>query len=163
MNEREMENASPIATLSLVGWPVVKKNGYDIVRMGQRSALVPNKRYKAATAGAIGQLQIQWAGRDLIDFPVSAEMHFYLRRAHVPDISNLYQAPEDWMEDAGVLLNDGQIEHHDGSRRHILCHDCTERPLITRGPNKGQRKHNCGKSKTCNKGKTIIILRKETT
>ena len=40
-----------------------------------------------------------------------------------------------------------------------LCHDCDERPIITRGPNKGQRKHNCGKSNTCNKGKTVIILR----
>jgi len=157
-----MSDTESIAVLQLVGWPVVKKNGYEIVKMGARSALVPNKRYKAATAGAIGQLQIQWAGRDLIDFPVSAEMHFYLRRAHVADISNLYQAPEDWMEAAGVYTNDGLICHHDGSRRHILCHDCTERPLITRGPNKGQRKHNCGKSKTCNKGKTIIILRRFT-
>jgi Holliday junction resolvase RusA-like endonuclease len=44
-----------------------------------------------------------------------------MRNKKVPDMSNLYQLPEDCMQKAGVLFDDNLIENHDGSKR--LPHD----------------------------------------
>jgi len=142
--------------LVIGGWPVVKKNGMVKTRHG----LMPNKRYRAATERALAELKFQ-SGVPKIMVKVSAEMHFLVQRAHRADISNLYEAPQDWMQQAGVIANDGLIAHHDGSRQHCLCDTCDEIPIITRGPNKGKRKKTCGHSHKCDKGRTIIILRED--
>ncbi len=39
------------------------------------------------------------------------------RSKKLPDLSNLYQLPEDVLQKAKIILNDTQIENHDGSRR----------------------------------------------
>lgn len=40
-----------------------------------------------------------------------------LRSKKLPDQSNLYQGPEDALQAAGIIKDDGQIMSHDGSRR----------------------------------------------
>jgi len=83
---------------------------------------------------------------------VTVRMFFYgpweLNEA-MPDLSNLYQAIEDVLQDTGILVNDRQIMSHDGSRRVPLCSFCQERELITRGERKGQRKDSCGHKRSC--------------
>lgn len=39
------------------------------------------------------------------------------RNSKIPDLSNLYQLPEDCLQSAKVIENDSQIDSHDGSRR----------------------------------------------
>lgn len=46
------------------------------------------------------------------------------RSRKLPDLSNLYQLPEDVLQRTGIILNDTQIESHDGSRRAPI--DCVE-------------------------------------
>jgi len=55
----------------------------------------------------------------MIDFPVTVKFSFYLPTRTTPDLSNLYQLPEDALERAGILENDRLIFSHDGSRRFI--------------------------------------------
>lgn len=47
--------------------------------------------------------------------------NYYTKKGHIsknlPDISNLYQLPEDCLEAAGIIENDRLIDGHDGSRR----------------------------------------------
>ena len=67
-----------------------------------------------------------------IDEPIDCDIHavftFYFpksvyftkkgKRSHkLPDLSNLYQLPEDVMQRTRIIANDTQIESHDGSRR----------------------------------------------
>ena len=39
------------------------------------------------------------------------------RNKKLGDLSNLYQLPEDCLTKAGIILDDNQIQSHDGSRR----------------------------------------------
>ena len=65
-----------------------------------------------------------------ISFPIHRDVHvaffftfkdFYskdgYRRKTIPDLSNLVQAPEDALQQAGIIKDDGQIVSLDGSRR----------------------------------------------
>lgn len=65
---------------------------------------------------------------DPIDCDIQAVFTFYFpksvyftkkgKRSHkLPDLSNLYQLPEDILQRTGIIVNDTQIESHDGSRR----------------------------------------------
>lgn len=66
------------------------------------------------------------------DGPVWTIMHFYFdnyytekgaMNKNIPDLSNLYQLPEDALQTAGIIVNDNQIESHDLSRR-LPSKDC---------------------------------------
>lgn len=57
-------------------------------------------------------------GIKTIDYPVNVKFSFYLPTRRLPDLSNLYQLPEDALEKAGILANDKLIGGHDGSRRY---------------------------------------------
>jgi len=64
----------------------------------------------------------QW-GRSGVGAPipkkvmVNAKIVTHRATHHRADSSNLYQLPEDVLQAAGVLVDDYQIESHDGSRR----------------------------------------------
>ena len=73
---------------------------------------------------------------------------------NVPDASNLYGYPEDILEKAGVILNDSQVEHHDGSRRICLCNNCQYKRL--RPLKKDWIK--CGKVKKCPYHKVTVQI-----
>lgn len=63
-----------------------------------------------------------------ITAPINAKFTFWFhenkfwtkagtRNKKLPDISNLYELPQDILQKAGVIFDDNLIESHDGSRR----------------------------------------------
>lgn len=58
--------------------------------------------------------------RAVFKFYFPASVYFNKKGARsktLPDLSNLYQLPEDVLQKVGIILNDTQVESHDGSRR----------------------------------------------
>lgn len=68
---------------------------------------------------------------------------------NLPDLSNLYQMPEDLLQYAGVIEDDRLIAGHDGSRRVCLCSG----PCPKRG-----KKKSCGAKKKCPFARVEIVL-----
>lgn len=91
--------------------------------------MFPGKSSKLITAEKhlINEFKKQ-ANRKPIEFPINLMMLFYFRRdifytkrgtqsKRLPDLSNLYQLPEDCLQQAGIITNDTIVSGHDGSRR----------------------------------------------
>lgn len=66
------------------------------------------------------------SGLKTIKGPIRVQFTFYFsnfytkknqKNKKLPDLSNLYELPQDAMQKASVIENDSQIESHDGSRR----------------------------------------------
>jgi Holliday junction resolvase RusA-like endonuclease len=148
--------SEPLAKLTITGQPVILKNGKVICfnrKTGSRF-IKSNDRVDRYNELALMQLRQQWAGKQPITVPVGIKMIFFgaWHRASetIPDLSNLYEAPQDLLQKAGILLNDRQIESHDGSRRICLCDiNCPDKEEIKTGAKKGQKKESCGDMKHC--------------
>ena len=98
----------------ILGNPPVKKNNMVKTKWG----LLPSKAYRSWISGAVFQLKAQWKGAPIASgIFLHARFTFYLGARQKPDLSNLYEAPQDAMEDAGIIYNDYWIVSHDGSRR----------------------------------------------
>lgn len=108
---------------------VVKKNGRSIFVNKKTGRMFPGKSSKLITAEKhlINEFKKQ-ANRKPIEFPINLMMLFYFRRdifytkrgtqsKRLPDLSNLYQLPEDCLQQAGIITNDTIVSGHDGSRR----------------------------------------------
>jgi Holliday junction resolvase RusA-like endonuclease len=143
--------------LTIHGHPVVLKNSKKMVLNKKTGKLFPvsNKRVTDWMKDATMQVALQTQGMDLpiFDGPVHLIVKAYGAwkedAASIPDLSNLYQAPEDVLEDCRIFADDNQIEAHDGSRRIRMCATCDRRPILKAGPNKGKRKPDCGAVKKC--------------
>jgi hypothetical protein len=118
---------------------IVKKNGRNIFRNRATGQLFPGKSARLVKAEnlLVKEFRDQWwkwnnsdinATTTPINYPVNIMMLFYFRKNHfftkkgnmnkkIPDLSNLYQLPEDCLQKAGVIENDFYICGHDGSRR----------------------------------------------
>jgi Holliday junction resolvase RusA-like endonuclease len=161
-----MIDNTEIARFAYTGQPRSKKNGKEISKNSRtgRSFLRSNKNVEDAECLAAVAIRTQWKSDVKLMCRVNCKFTFYLQckstSENTPDLSNLYELPQDALERAGVLANDRKIEGHDGSRRVYLCDDCSERGRYSKGDRKGELKDNCGKSKTCNKAKTEIIITK---
>ena len=142
----------PKTPFVIIGKPMILKNNKEIAKFGDKRAIISNERVRKRMKEAIRELSFQWRGEP-IDFPISVQIKSYgawrSGSGNVPDASNLYEFPQDALQAAGVLKDDRIIEHHDGSRRICLCDTCADRPIITRGSRKGQRKASCGHKKLC--------------
>lgn len=107
--------------LVIRGRPFVLKNSKRAVVSGGRPRIIPSKRAGEYLADASLQLSQQWAPLFATPIPegvaVNARLVTYCATRHRADASNLYQAPEDALQAAGVLTDDYQIASHDGSRR----------------------------------------------
>lgn len=150
----------------IFGDPAILKNSRRIVISGGRRILIGSKKVEAAQIRALEQLASQHTERGpafAADAKLNVQFHFYIKAKasskNLPDLSNLYQFPEDMLETAGVIADDRQIEGHDGSRRICLCDDCEKRSKITRGPRYGHRKDTCGNMKACTLARIEITLR----
>lgn len=67
-----------------------------------------------------------------------------------PDLSNLYEMPQDILQAAGVLADDRLIDNHDNSHMVHMCSlKCPHRPVYKAGMNKGKLKPDCGAVKKC--------------
>jgi Holliday junction resolvase RusA-like endonuclease len=155
----------PLAKLVITGQPVILKNGKMICfnkKTGSRF-IKSNERVERYNEAAMFQLKSQWKNQPPITVPVGIKMiffgHWHRASETIPDLSNLYEAPQDLLQKAGVLLNDRQIEHHDGSRRVCLCDlDCPDKEVIKTGAKKGQKKDSCGAMKECRFSRVEIEL-----
>jgi len=109
------------------GQPISKKRNYKIIRIGGRLSLGMTKKYQEWEKSAKDQLWIQktqyqgamigmWSA---INEPVAVEFLFFIEGRGKYDLSNLYQGPEDVLEQVGILANDSLIMSHDGSRKYL--------------------------------------------
>ena len=150
-----------LAKLTIPGKPVVLKNSKQIIVVNGRRIIKSNPRVEAWQHKAIASLCEQWGDRPAIAEPVNLAIRSFgpwkSSGENNPDASNLYQAPEDVLEAAGVLVDDGLVESHDGSRRICMCDTCDKRPLFKAGPKKGQRKPDCGAMKKCSLSRVEIV------
>jgi len=115
---------------------VVKKNNRPIFRRGRgRGKTFLGKTDRLINAEGYYLLEMtkqaatQGAGYP-IDFPIWVIFLFYFSPTDyftkkgqisltLPDLSNLYQLPEDCLQKAGVIKNDSLIHSHDLSRRLV--------------------------------------------
>lgn len=113
---------------------VVKKNSRPIyLNKGTgKSFIGKDKRVISAEKTMILEMRSQ-ANKykiEMIEEPCWAIFHFYFPKDHfftkkglinqkLPDLSNLYELPQDCLEDSGILKNDTLIHSHDLSRRLI--------------------------------------------
>lgn len=121
--------------LVIRGRPFVLKNSKQLITVGGKPRLIPSKQARAYLADATKQLEDQWLlfkGPIPGDVLVNAAIVTYRATRHRNDASNLYQAPEDALQAAGVLEDDFQIASHDGSRRLYDKH--TPRVEVTLTP-----------------------------
>lgn len=95
---------------------------------------------EAYVKDATQQMQLAWHAVFACPIPedvlVNAAIVTYRATRHRNDASNLYQAPEDAMQAAGVLTDDYQVAAHDGSRR--LYDKDRPRVEITLTPYRGE-------------------------
>jgi len=142
----------PIATVTISGRPLILKNRKQISvnRRTGKPFVRSNAQVEIRRDGAILSLKRQWSGRPAIDYPIGLRITAYVAGGHIPDLSNLYEAPQDFMQAAGVIADDRLVEHHDGSRRICLCNGpCPRKQIYQTGSKKGQRKDTCGAQKNC--------------
>lgn len=109
--------------------PVTKKNSQQIVRLGNRYAIVPSKAYKAYEKAAL--LFIPIDARQHIKSPVEVKALFYMPTRRKVDLTNLLEALDDILVVAGVLEDDNckVIVSHDGSR--VYYDKATPRTEVT--------------------------------
>lgn len=52
-----------------------------------------------------------------LTYPLHIKFLFYRENRRHADLSNLYEFPQDVLQQAGIIANDCLIESHDGSRK----------------------------------------------
>jgi len=122
------------------GAPRTKKNSGRIVTIpaGRRcrfcgvargfSKLLPSEAHEEWYKSAITQafvIKALLAGRGVelpISGAVSVECLVYCENRNIGDVAGYYQAVGDFLQSAGIIVNDSQIEDWDGSRRAVDKH-----------------------------------------
>ena len=167
-----------LGTYTIWGPPIVLKNNKKIIMLdlpGQkhlphwkpkkRPSIKESDKAERYRAMAMHQLyKQQQEGSEPITEPISVSMFFYgawqRKSGNLPDISNLYQMPEDLLQTTGIIADDRQIEDHDGSARICMCdYPCPDRPRYKVGKKKGQMKERCGAVLQCEHQCVRIIIR----
>lgn len=96
--------------------PVSKKNSQQILtnKKTGRSFIMPSKVFKNYEEEALWYIP---RGK-YIDYPVSVKCLFYMPTLRACDLTNLLEAVDDVLVEAGLLVDDnyGIINNHDGSR-----------------------------------------------
>jgi len=112
-----------------------KKNEKEPRRRGNKTFIGKSDRAKQAEDWLILKLRSEKLKQriDTITDDLNAKFTFYFpesvyytkkgdRSKKLPDISNLYELPQDVMQKIQIIENDTQICSHDGSRRAV-SHD----------------------------------------
>ena len=101
----------------IMGAPAVKKNSQTFAG-GRRPVLIKSKAYQLYELEAIRHLEQQERPSKPIDFPIVIVYFFYRSSKGRADISNLYEAPQDIMQEVGIISDDNSdiIIGHDWSR-----------------------------------------------
>ncbi len=114
---------------TITGRPVVLKNGKRALPTGRRCShgyfafwnIVNAAAVKEWMPEAVKQLKRQWPFRQHLPdhLELNASIITYRKTLARADASNLYQAPEDVLQAAGVIKDDYQIRSHDGCDRRL--------------------------------------------
>jgi Holliday junction resolvase RusA-like endonuclease len=80
-----------------------KKNSRINTRSGRS---FPSKNYSSWNKGAILEMQIQFKGYEVTEYPISLRMVFYWKDKRRHDIDNSVASIQDTLKDAGVILDD---------------------------------------------------------
>lgn len=108
-------------TFVVAGVPVVKKNGKQVVRNRRtgRVLVISNQKVRSWSDEAVEAFRSQWGGLPPLpaEIELNAAIVTYCGPRQSPDASNLYEAPQDALQRAGVLANDYWIRTHNGSDR----------------------------------------------
>ncbi len=119
---------------------VVKKNNRPFfkVKGTTKNFLGKSPKLRSAEASLKLKLRSEANKQSLflpIDEPIWVIMHFYFDNFYnkdgsmnkkLPDLSNLYQLPEDVLQEAGIILDDNLIHSHDLSRKLPGMHNKLE-------------------------------------
>jgi Holliday junction resolvase RusA-like endonuclease len=105
---------------TIPGRVAIKKNSlqrrYSFAK--QRTVTMASDRYLDWAEMASLHIRQAMRGARTIVVPVNIKMLFYfLNHSSEADLSNLYQGPEDILQEMGVIKNDKLIYGHDGSRK----------------------------------------------
>lgn len=98
--------------------PRSKKNHQQILvnRKTGRPFVSPSSAYKAYQKAAL--MLIPATARQRIDYPVNVKATFYMPTRRACDLTNMLEALDDVLVDAGVIADDNYnvVAGHDGSR-----------------------------------------------
>jgi len=140
------------------GHPVILKNNkrLHLNRRTGKMFITSSESVKDYEKHAVLQLRVQHRGRSALTGPLNLCMTFFgawSTTGRLPDMSNLYQAPEDLLQKAGVIEDDRQVVSHNGSQRVALCDgDCPKR----------KSKRRCGMTRRCPYERVLIEITRGT-
>lgn len=105
-----------ILTMTLSGEPRTKKNSQRIIRIGRGFRIMPSKAFTDYERTCV--MQIAADMRLCIAERVNVKCVYFMPTHRRVDLTNLLEATDDILVDAGVLADDhcGIIRSHDGSR-----------------------------------------------
>lgn len=123
-NKLEEANCAALTeeiNIVVYGPPAIKKNGQQIVKMGNVPMIQPSKKYVYWASNALKQIEdyIQTRNpRVPINDWVEIEAHYYRDTRVRCDLSNLHEGIQDCLTVAGIWIDDSIVLSHDGSRKH---------------------------------------------
>lgn len=110
---------SPL-TFTIYGAPRAKGNNPRVFGSGQRKVYLPSKAQAAWFKRALTQVDKIKDSCCSCVYPIAHKIHikavFYRERAS-GDLDNLFKSLGDFLQRAGFIVNDSQIESWDGSRK----------------------------------------------
>lgn len=112
-----------------VGRHIPKKNGRPIFKAGSRPFLGKSTELRHAEQRMTADIARLYGG-EILNKRLWVIMHFYFPKdvyftqkgeisKNLPDLSNLYELPQDCLTKAGVIADDTLIDSHDLSRRLV--------------------------------------------
>lgn len=113
-----IKKQAPDFYAEVIGRPVVKKNTQRVVGMGRKRRVIYSKRFLAYRSVALFAFKRALMGQGSIlagGVHASYTFHFKNRQGEA-DVSNLIEAPQDCLADAGVIGNDKQITSLDAQK-----------------------------------------------
>lgn len=96
---------------TIPGRPAIKKNTQRVVRRGGRTRAIYSKSFQRWEDAAYFHFKrtLMWEGAPLTG-ELSAEYVFHFKNHQWEgDVSNFIEAPQDFLQDVGVIENDKQI------------------------------------------------------
>lgn len=112
--------------LIITGDPVIKKNNRPIRfnRHTKKRFIGKSEKLESAENCAYYELLAQKNRKRIkeIKGKIHVKFLFYNKTRRKKDLSNLYEFPQDMLEEVGIIENDNLICSHDGSRQ-FYCPD----------------------------------------
>lgn len=102
--------------LTLYGRPITKKNSPRIIKVGNYHKVIPSKQYLAYEKDCLKQITGKY--KKHVDYRVNIKCLYYMPTRHKVDLTNLLNATNDILVEAGVIKDDNSkiVASHDGSR-----------------------------------------------